>query len=73
MGFWRVFNMTRFTSGDANMIELKGFPILNQVTVGAFPFKVVGWRLVAFAAYRGAAGIIYIGVAGFTGNIMAAR
>jgi hypothetical protein len=73
MGFWHVFNVASFAGGDANMIKLVGFPILNQVTVGTFAFKVVSRRLVTFAAYCGAAGIVGGGVAGFTGDVMASR
>ena len=66
-----LVNMARFTGGHANMIELVGFPTVNQVTIGAFTFKVVSWWFVAFTAYRGTAGVVCGGMTGFASNIMA--
>lgn len=61
----RIFDVATGTFGHASMVKLEGFPILSQVTVGAFTGEVVG-RFVgqmAGATFGGCAFVLTVNVA----------
>ncbi len=55
---WHIFQMAGLAFRYADMVKLVRFPIVNEVTVGAFTGEVINGGLVAAAALTGCAFVL---------------